>query len=136
MRTLILALMLSASLCTSALAFQETWVSEGGASAVIIGSLTVNLQGNAGSITFQNGKTMGLRKVAEEDGRILFEVVPPQDPILKYGNRLCGMDTPVTRVLLDIGQPMGRYLTVWSGEQHCAMYPMYEKNAYDRIGQE
>jgi hypothetical protein len=61
-------------------------------------------------------------------------VQPQHDPILRHGQRLCGMDGPgVTRVLIQAGGGMDRMLTVWSGDNMCAMYPMFEKQAYEAL---
>jgi hypothetical protein len=116
----------------AALTLKEQWVSEGGASAVIIGSLSVDVTGAGGKIVFENGKTMVLTGVSGQNG--VFEVQPPHDPILRRGQRLCGMDGPgVTRVLIQAGGGMDRMLTVWSGDNMCAMYPMFEKQAYEAL---
>lgn len=131
MRRILLVLGLTGLFVSPALAFKEVWVSEGGASAVIIGSLTVELDGNGGKIVFENGKTLTLQKVPGKDG--MYKVDPPQDPILRRGTRLCGMDAGVTDLEIGASGELERSLTVWSGTQHCAMYPMYEKNAYDRL---
>jgi hypothetical protein len=122
---------------------KEEWIAEGGDAAVLIGALTIETGAERGLITFGNGASLPLERVnnAEE----IWKVTPPQSPIVRRGERLCtddityigitrnGMDR-MMKIFNTPDQPAG-IGGILPSPGSCALVPMFEKSAYQKLKQ-
>jgi len=119
---------------------QGRWIATSTASLAITGDIT--LKGN--TLTFGNGSKLALTSLGEQVGRwsptggtgpgTVYKLIPPSDPVLLHGNRLCGMPEPVTHLVIAHSSQRSLSLTVFVGkdapqgfgDQSCAVY-FYER---------
>ena len=119
---------------------QGRWIATATASMAITGDISLN----GDMLTFGNGATLTLTKVAERNRRwspvggtlpgTIYRLSPPSDPVMLNSNTLCGMKEPVTYIVLSEPYTGGLSLSVFTskdvpqgfGDHSCAAY-FYER---------